>query len=274
MALLLNPESRILNRVAGSLLVSALCLLGFHARGWAQETVPTRVDVYWQQSMAVSIPSASKVVVLDESVCRADVSEDKITFFGLARGESVALVWTNERRLSLLVRVITEPAKLPPPTLRDASDEGAIHGLYGSSLQGTNGSGSVSGYMFVQRLSWQEDLQGSRLSIQTQLQDQVGAGTPAFNLNTASVLYSTPRYNLSLIDTIVGMNGGLQAQVVPNSGVVNSLLLRGAEVQFRQGRDEYGFFAGTTVPATYLDFSDTRDVIGFNFGRQESPRSG
>jgi hypothetical protein len=270
----MNPESRILNpRVAGSLLLSAMCfLLGFHTRGWAQETVPTRVDVYWQQSTALSIPSVSKVVVLDESICRADVSEDNVTFFGLARGESVALVWTGDRHFSLLVRVIMEPAKLPPPTLRQASDEGAIHGLYGSSLQGTNGSGSVSGYMFVQRLSWQQDLQDSRLSIQAQVQDQTGAGTPAFNLNTASVVYSTPRYNLSLIDTIVGMNGGFQAQVVPNSGVVNSLLIRGAEMQFHQGRNEYGFFAGTTVPTTYLDFSDTRDVIGFNFGRQESPR--
>jgi hypothetical protein len=247
-------------------------MLGFHARGRAQETVPTRVDVYWQQSTVLSIPSVTKVVLLDESICRADVAEDKITFFGLARGESVALVWTGDRHFSLLVRVIMEPAKLPPPKLRQASDEGAIHGLYGSSLQGTNGSGSVSGYMFVQRLSWQQDLEDSRLSIQAQVQDQTEPATPAFNLNTASIVYSTPRYNLSLIDTIIAMNGGFQAQLVPNSGVVNSLLIRGAEMQFRQGRNEYGFFAGTTVPATYLDFSDTRDVIGFNFGRQESSR--
>jgi hypothetical protein len=49
--MLLNPESRILNPgVTGCLLLSAMCVLGFHARGRAQETVPTRVDVYWQQS--------------------------------------------------------------------------------------------------------------------------------------------------------------------------------------------------------------------------------
>jgi hypothetical protein len=269
MALLLNPESRILNpRMAGCLLM--MCLLGSHSRSWAQET-DAAIDVYWQQSTTLSVPAVSKVVVLDETICRADVSEDKVTFFGLARGESVALVWTSDRQFSLLVRVIMEPAKLPPPTLRQTADD-AIHGLYGSSLLGTDGSGSVSGYMFVQRLSWQQDLQDSRLSIQAQVQDQTGAGTPAFNLNTASIVYSTPRYNLSLIDTIVGMNGGFQAQVVPNSGVVNSLLIRGAEMQFRQGRNEYAFYAGSTVPATYLDFSDTRDVIGFNFGRQESPR--
>ena len=258
--------------VAGSLLLSAIYLIGFHTRGWAQETVPTRVDVYWQQSTTLRIPSVSQVVVLDESICRAEVSEDKVTFFGLNRGESVALVWTSDGRLSLLVRVVMEPAKLPPPTLRQAADDGAIHGLYGSSLQGTSGSGSASSYMFAQRLSWRQDLQGGRLTIQAQVQDQTGAGTPVFNLNTASVVYSTPRYNLSLIDTIVGMNGGFQAQVVPNSGVVNSLLIRGAEIQFRQGKNEYGFFGGTTVPATYLDLSATRDVIGFNFARQESPR--
>jgi hypothetical protein len=258
---------------SGSLVaLSVLGLLAASGQSRAEEAVATPVEVYWNHAAVLRVPGVSRAIVLDESVCQAEISEDKIRFVGLARGESVVLVWAGDRRLSLLVRVVAEPAKPPPPTLRGDSGDGSIHGIYGPSLQWATSSQGIPAYVLVQRLSFDQELGSSRLSVQGQVQNQNGAGAPPFNLNTMSVQYSTPGYKLSLADTIVGMNGGFQARLLPNSPFLNSVLLRGAEFQVRRGRNEYGFFAGATVPAYYLDLTATRSVFGFNFGRQQSSR--
>lgn len=232
----------------------------------------TAVEVYWHHSTSVPVPGAAKAVVLDENICQAETAEDKIKIVGVGRGETLVLVWTGGGRLSLLVRVVPEPVKARPPTLRAEGGENSLQGIYGPSLQLTSGSGGTPAYVVVQRLSLNQELGGDRLGVQGQMQDQNGAGVPAFNLSTMSVEYSTPRYQLSLADTIVGMNGGDHARLLANSPATNTLALRGGQIRFRRGRNDYGFFGGVTIPAYYQNLSAARSVFGFNFGRQQNSR--
>src|SRR5436309_8457761 len=62
----------------------------------AQESVPQLVEVYWQSSRTLSTPGVTNVVVLDDSICRAQVSFDQIQFFGLSRGETRSEEHTSE----------------------------------------------------------------------------------------------------------------------------------------------------------------------------------
>lgn len=237
----------------------------------AQEQAPEVVEVYWQSSKSVSLPGVTHVVVLDESICRAQVSGDQAEFFGLSRGETLAYAWIQERRISIQIRVITPPIALPSPSLSDGALDSLGRGYVGSSMQTSGGSAANREFFFLHHLEWQQKMGEDRLSIHAQAQDSTIPGAPLFNANSASLQYSTPHSELSLIDFPLNVNGGLEAKVSSYSAY-NVYMIRGADFMLRRGANQFELFSGVTIPSFYLTLQGTSDVAGFNFNRKQSEK--
>jgi hypothetical protein len=104
--------------------------------------------------------------VLHESVSRAQILPDQVQFFGLTRGETLAFIWSKDQRLTVLVRVIEEPPKPLPRSLRPGANEGLTRGYIGSSVQSITGSNVPRDYVVFHRVSWQQEINGNHLSVQ------------------------------------------------------------------------------------------------------------
>jgi len=235
----------------------------------AQDSTPQQVEIYWQGSKILALPGVTSVTILDESICRAEVSADQIHFFGLLRGETVAFVWLNQQRLTLRINVVAPPEIIPPPRLSQSALDALGNGAVGSMMQSfIDPQGNVV-YFFLHHFDWQQQFDKDRLTIHGQVQDSSAQGAPLFNTNTVSVEYSTPRTDLKLIDFPLFVNGGLETKVSSYS-TYNVYAIRGGDVTLHRGANEFEFFGGTTIPSYYLTLSDTRDIAGFNFSRKQN----
>lgn len=250
-------------------LVAAFLLVFAPTRLAAQEQASQVVEVYWQSSETRSFPGLTQIVVLDESICRLQVSGDQVEFFGLSRGETLAFAWVQEQRISIQVRVFARPAVPSQPSLSNGALDALGSGFIGSSAQTSAGSTGNPDFLFLHHLDWQQQNGQTRLGIHAQAQDSTVPGSPLFNTNSASVEYSTPRTALSLIDFPLTVNGGSEARLSPYS-TYNVYMVRGADVMLRRGANQFELFSGVTVPSFYLDLEGTRDVAGFNFNRKQS----
>src|SRR5436305_563891 len=97
--------------VTFALLLCALVLL-LVAPAQAQ-TIPGTVEVTWQTTRTVFIPGATQVLVLDEDVTHAEVGQDVVRFTGLLRQrETVAFVWVNGSRSTIVVSVVEPPKQM------------------------------------------------------------------------------------------------------------------------------------------------------------------
>jgi hypothetical protein len=194
-----------------------------------------------------------------------------VVFYGLERGESVVFLWTGERRLDLLVRVVEPPRVQVPPSLRRPNEEQMGRGFFGSSAQSVSASDAESGYFFFHRLQWQQEMDGHRVSLRGQGNDSTLPGAPRFNLQTASLEFASRSTSLILMDSILNLNGGLEAQVIPTS-VFNTLMVRGVDLSVQRGANQFEVFGGATLPSYFLNLLGTRDIAGFNFRHKRSPR--
>jgi len=239
------------------------------ANAIAQISVPDLVEVYWQDSRTVPILGVTGVTVVDDSICRAQVSTDKVQFLGLTRGETVAFVWINDQRLTVRVRVVARPEIPRPPHLSQSALDALGNGFIGSSVQAFIDPQGNTDYFMLHHFDWQQQFGADRLTIHGQAQDATAAGAPRFNANSLSVQYTTPRRSVELGDFPLTLNGGLETKVTPYSSY-NMYVIRGGDYSWKSGQNSYEFFGGTTIPPYYLTLSATRDVAGFNFNRRES----
>jgi len=270
----IRSSARRLHRLAwGALGLVGLVVLscGPLAPAEIPENPPRRIEVYLGQSRSLFIPDVTHVVVLDPAICRTEASQDRVVFYGLKRGESVVFLWTGERRLDLLARVLEPPRVQVPPSLRRPGEEQMGHGFFGSSVQSVSASDAEAGYFFFHRLQWQQEMDGHRVSLRGQGNDSTLAGAPRFNLQTASLEFASRSTSLILMDSILNLNGGLEAQVIPTS-VFNTLMVRGVDLSVQRGANQFEVFGGATLPSYYLNLLGTRDIAGFNFRHKRSPR--
>src|SRR5919109_4428983 len=229
------------------------------------------VELYWQSSKTISISGISKLVVLDPEIARAEVSLDSIRFFGLERGETVALGYRNDQPVSIRVRVIPRPPIMISPTLLRHRSEMA-QGNVSSTLQAFNSRG-LSTLSAVNGFSWSQ-LAGSdgHLNIALQAEDNTVAGGHVFNIRHGTVAYFTPRMQIQALDYIVSLtDNGPQRYLSPFT-VSDSVELRGAALTLKRADNQYMFFGGTTIPFFYLTLGSTRDVGGFSFLRKQSDK--
>jgi hypothetical protein len=258
-------------RVRGRFLL-AICLgvsLGLMPVN-AQDTASRVIDIFWKESTTLQIPGLTQVLVLDDSISRAAISNQKVEFFGLQRGETIAFAWIGDERTTLRLRVSARPPK--PVRTSDAPRaalESPGNGIVGSSVQMAVGPRGDVNSFFTQRMDWQQLKDGYRVGVHAQLQDSATSGLPGFNMSSIAVSYETPRTRLSLMDFPLEINGGVEAKVSMYSAY-NVYPIRGASFAHKRGVDTYELFGGTTIPSYFRTLTGTRDIAGFNFTRKQS----
>src|SRR5215467_2437965 len=234
-----------------------------------QDTAPLFVEIYWQSSKTVQASGITNLIILDPDIAKAEVAYDSIQFFGLGRGETVALGYRNGNPVSIRIRVIQRPPIIiSPEALRRQSE--MAQGMIGSSVQIFNGAGTTT-VSAVNAFSWSQ-LAGSdgRLDINTQVEDSDIAGGHAFNIRHGAVSFVNPRIQVHALDYIVSLtDNGPQHYLSPFS-ISDSVELRGASLTLKRGNNQYTFFGGTTVPYYYLTLGSTRDIGGFSFLHKQS----
>lgn len=244
------------------LLGVALHLLS--AIAFAQDTSRNVVEVYLQQGRKVSLEHPTRVLVFNEDVCSTRIDGTGIEFFGLKRGESVVFVWTNDDvRATYLVRVVPLPDISIAPRLRSDHDASLGSGYIASSVQSISGTGAPSGIAAFHQLDWEQGREDGHLSVRAQGQNSTLDAAPAFNLNTATVQYSTPGVVFTLLDSVFNVNGGPASQVVPSTQL-GALAFRGADLLLRRARNNFELFAGASLPSYFLNSSGTKDIAGIN----------
>jgi len=246
--------------------VVSLCLAGR-----AQDVAPEVVEVFHQGRTLVRASGITDPIVLDESICRAEISGGQIQLFGLARGETVLVAWMRDQRIAIRIRVVERPEVPPPPTLSRGALESLGHGSFGSSVQTAIGMDGEPTFFLLHNVEWQQQNGGSRLSIRAQAQDNTMAGAPVFNANLASISYEDARAKVSLMDFPLEVNGGLEAKISPYSAY-NVYMVRGADVKLRRGANQFELFAGATIPSYFLRLNGARETSGVNFTRKQNSR--
>ena len=236
----------------------------------ADTTPPEMVEIYWLDSRTISGPGVSQVVVVDESICRAEISGDRVHLFGLARGETVAFAWVAGQRIAFRINVVQPPATLPPPNLSEIALQHVGYGTVGTSTQFFNDSSGSSKVFLQHQFSWDQNDGPGHLAIRAQANDTLGqSAAPGFNLTAGSVQYWQPGFAVNVLDFVLHVNGIGHDNIapVPNS---NTMVLRGADLLLQSNTNSYEFFAGTTPSYYYLTLTGTRDAAGFTFSHKQS----
>ncbi len=239
-----------------------------NATGQEPLAPPSLVEVIWKSSRTVVVPGVTEVVVLDEQIARAETQADSIRFIGLERGETLALCFAKGAQSSIRVRVIQEPPRTPPSLSRHRAELG--QGVVSSNAQFTNGAGTTNWGM-LHGFSWSQAVgTNSRLNLSAQVEDQTYAYGHPVNVRQASVAYLSPKVDVHALDFNVDLTGAGPQRFLGPYSFFDTTELRGFDIRLRRGANEYGFFAGTSVPYFFLTLGSTRDIAGFTVHRNPS----
>lgn len=232
--------------------------------------IPTSVDVYWKSTRSISVPGVSTVIILDDDIATAQVGNDTIEFVGLNRGQTVALAYVNGAPVSIVVHIIEHPVKMIPPSLLQRDAEMA-HGTIGTDVQ-TSTSPSGSSFLILDNMSWSQRIGDHRLDVMTQVEDNSQFGGNTTNLRAGSIMYTTPRTAINVLDFSQSLTGESGEDRINNFSTPAYAGLRGVDVTLTRGKDQFSFFAGTTIPYYFLSLNATRDVAGFSFHRKQTDK--
>src|SRR5579863_2886845 len=261
----MNRRRKTINLAAITLILPSLlffCLPLFaQTQSGDQNSIPSLVEVYWQSSKTVVAPGLTNLIVLDQDIAQAETGYDTVKFFGVERGETVALGYVNGKPVSMRVRVIQRPLPvISPGSLR--RQEELAQGTVSSAVQtaSSNGNTTVS---LLNGFSWSQ-LAGNdgRFDFNSQVEDDSFGGGHDFNLRTASAVYRDPRLEVHAIDFNANLIGGGPQQGLSSYSFSDYIALRGAEIDLNSGNNHYAVFAGTTLPFYFLSLGATRDVGG------------
>ncbi|HYL93764.1 MAG TPA: hypothetical protein VEW69_11485, partial [Alphaproteobacteria bacterium] len=192
----------------------ALGLLVFtpftHAQSGDAGTPPSLVEVYWKSSKTIVSPGITDVVVLDPEVTRAEAGADTIQFFGLQRGETVAMGYVNGAPVSMRIRVIERPPAFVAPSLLRRRSEMA-QGIVATSVQ-TSSTGGATSTTLLNSFNWTQSVgSDGRFTFNSQAEENGLANGRQFNLRRAEAVYQSPTFDLHAIDFSTNLaSGGLQ----------------------------------------------------------------
>lgn len=234
----------------------------------AQPDDPAALRVAWRQQATVRMPGVTRVVVLDETICQAEVAGDVVRVSGVTVGDTVIFAWVDGVRTARVVQVTQPPDKPRAATISRSAREAIGQGRVGSSVM-TNGSAESAPVVTHEYWDWQQKRNGARLSVRG-LSDTYTDGVHAFNLGSLSVQHETANRTWSVMDFTLN-TAGADIQVSPLAQY-GGLQLRGIDFVNRRGRDRLELFGGTTVPPFFLTFGGTRSIVGARVDRAASPR--
>ena len=225
------------------------------------------VSVFWKETTTVRTPGLSRVVVLDETICQAEAVGNEIQLQGVGVGDTVVFAWIGEIRTSRVVHVTQKAESVPQAALSPAGVEAAGHGGAGASVM-MSGGASTTPIATHEHWDWQQGRNGDRLTVRGFTNVYKG-GPHAFNVGSFSIEQISGNRTLTLLDFT--LNPG--AANSPNGSLAQygGLNIRGANYAVVSGRDRIEVFAGSTVPAFFLDFAGTRTIAGVKFDRTVSP---
>lgn len=253
---------------AGSILLGIL--VSAHGAYGVEPQIPSSVDVYWKSTRAITVPGVSTVIVLDDEIANAQIGNDTIEFVGLSRGQTVALAYINGVPVSIVVHVVEHPVKVIPPSLLQREAEMA-HGTFGTDVQTSDSSGGSS-FLVLDSMSWSQRMGDHRLDVSSQIEDNSQFAGHTLNLRTGAVAYHAPDMTLNFLDFSQSLTGELGEDRINNFSSPSSAGLRGADITLERGKNEFSFFAGTTIPYYFLSLNATRDIAGFSFHRRQTDR--
>lgn len=228
------------------------------------------IDVPLRGRRDIPIPGVTAVVVVDDAICRAELIADGLSISGIRRGDSVVFAWVDDRRLTLLVRV--EPVAPPPSRPDPAPEQLARLGLghLTTSAQTHLGPDRRATQSYQHAFGWAQQVDDRRLSLRGQARHTSQPEAP-FNIDTASLQYTSPGLTVTALDFSLRLNGGTDARVTAFSPVA-WYTLRGLDVTMRRGQADAGLFAGTSIPASYRSLRGTTRVAGATLAYRVSPR--
>jgi SdrD B-like domain len=256
---------------AGVLLALAATPLQAAAQPPQAQEAPTLVEVYWQSSKTVPVPGITNVIVLDSDITRAETGYDSIQFYGLERGETVALGYIGDTPVSIRVRVVQRPMVVfSPGTLRRMSE--MAQGSVSSTVQLADSNG-LSTVNVLSGFSWSQ-LAGNNghFDFSSQVEDNSFTGGHAFNLRSATAVYHGPALDVHGFDFNANLVGGEPGRYNGAISFNDYIAIRGAGVTYRSGKNTYDLFAGTTIPFYYLTLGATRDIAGFSIHRRQTDK--
>src|SRR5947209_14591723 len=208
------------------------------AQSSGANSVPSLVEVYWQSSKSVVIPGITNLVVLDPEIAKAETGYDTIQFFGVERGETVALGYIGDKPVSIRIRVIARPVVFPSPAMLRRQAELA-HGMAGSTVQLFNSNGNTT-VSLLSSMAWSQLVgNDSRLDITAQTEDNNYAGGHTFNIRNGSVLYHNPGFDVHALDYAVSLTNNDPLYHMGPYTSSDSVQLRGAAVTLRRGDNQY-----------------------------------
>lgn len=257
--------------VAGILLSMLSVCQARSAQDNDPNTPPSFVEIYWQSSKTVPAAGITNLVILDPDIAKAEVAYDSIQFFGLGRGETVALGYRDGNPVSIRISVIQRPPIIiSPAALRRQSE--MAQGMVGSSVQVFNGAG-VTTVSALNSFSWSQ-LAGSdgRLDINTQVEDSDVAGSHVFNIRHGAISFINPRMEAHALDYIISLTDNGPQHYLSPFYVSDSVELRGGAFTLKSADNQFTFFGGTTIPYYYLTLGTTRDIAGFSFVHKQSQK--
>lgn len=235
-----------------------------------EPVVPSNVDIYWKSTRTIAAPGVTSVIVLDDEIAHAQIGNDTIEFVGLSRGETVALAYVNGSPVSIVVRVVEHPFRTVPPSLLRREAELA-HGIFGSDFQ-LSSAGGTSQFVALNSAAWSQQIGDHRVEVHSQVEDNTQFGGHTMNLRTGGVSYITPHVAINILDFSQSLSGALPEDHVNNFTSPSIMELRGAGVTLDRGKNEFSFFAGSTIPYYFLSLNATRDIAGFSFHRKQTDK--
>ena len=250
-------------------LFALLALLGAPLSA-ADEFAP--ITIYWHHKYSATIPNVTRVVVFEDTICRAEVVGDHIEFDGMARGDTPAFIWQGDKESTVVIHVVEKPETAPASSLQ-RQDDSKANGMLSSNVQDSNQNSRVQQLLVSNRLDWNEQSGPNRIRLQ--IQGETGTSLEAtnrsYNIRTASVQYITQRAVLTLMDFNVDASGGIHSETTPAISS-NTILLRGASLNARLFGGILTVFGGATLPPRFLYYGGTRDVVGASFQAAFSKR--
>src|SRR5205085_10416006 len=222
---------------------------------------PSLVEIYWQSSRTVAIHGITNLIVLDPEIARAETGYDTVQFFGVERGETVALGYINDKPVSIRIRVVSKPVVIPSPAMLRRQAEMA-HGLFGSNVQVFNTAGNTT-VSLLNNFGWSQLVgDNGRLDVTAQTEDNNYQGGHPFNIRNGSVFFRNESLEVHALDYAVSLTNNDPLHYMGPFTSSDSIQLRGAAVTLKRGDNQYMFFGGATIPFYYLTFGSTRDVGG------------
>src|SRR5205807_527065 len=176
--------------IAVLLLVFAVCP-AVYGQSVDANAPPSLVEIYWQSSRTVAIHGITNLIILDQEIARAETGADTVQFFGVERGETVALGYINDKPVSIRIRVVARPVILPSPAMLRRQSELA-QGTVGSNVQVFNNAGNTT-VALLNGFSWSQFVgDDGRLDINTQVEDNNYVGGHAFNIRSGAISFHNP----------------------------------------------------------------------------------